>query len=108
MESKLFGIILLTWLWLVAGLPFHPREFIPDEEIKKGSYIKHYTRAFYDNEILRQHRARTRRESLPMKKAGGAATLNLHLNALDRKQAESILGGEKKKPVQSGALNFNI
>ncbi|XP_034948232.1 disintegrin and metalloproteinase domain-containing protein 10-like [Chelonus insularis] len=83
MESKLFGVMLLAWLRLVAGSPLYPRFIMPDEGIKKGSYIRHYTGAFYDTEALKEHRARSRRDSLSIGKEDGV-TLNLHLNAFDR------------------------
>ncbi|KAL2720320.1 disintegrin and metalloproteinase domain-containing protein 10-like [Vespula squamosa] len=51
--------------------------------ITRDSYIRHYSPAWYDTAALREHRARSRRDT----SASGRpkdATLNLRLRALDR------------------------
>ncbi|XP_076544396.1 disintegrin and metalloproteinase domain-containing protein 10 isoform X2 [Osmia lignaria lignaria] len=77
MGVKMFGV-LLACVWLVAGSPLHPWPLIPHKAITQGSYIKHYTAAWYDTVALRERRD-TWTSGHP-----GDATLNLRLHALDR------------------------
>ncbi|XP_076221572.1 disintegrin and metalloproteinase domain-containing protein 10 [Nomia melanderi] len=82
MGVKMFGV-LLACVWLVAGSPLHPWPLIPHKAITHGSYVRHYTAAWYDTAALREHRARSRRDTSASGHPGDA-TLNLRLHALDR------------------------
>ncbi|XP_076396323.1 disintegrin and metalloproteinase domain-containing protein 10 isoform X3 [Megachile rotundata] len=82
MGVKMFGV-LLACVWLVAGSPLHPWPLIPHKAITHGSYIRHYTAAWYDTAALREHRTRSRRDTSASGHPGDA-TLNLRLHALDR------------------------
>ncbi|XP_043250301.1 disintegrin and metalloproteinase domain-containing protein 10-like [Colletes gigas] len=82
MGVKMFGV-LLACVWLVAGSPLHPWPLIPHKAITHGSYIRHYTAAWYDTVALREHRTRSRRDTSASGHPGDA-TLNLRLHALDR------------------------
>ncbi|KZC07717.1 Disintegrin and metalloproteinase domain-containing protein 10 [Dufourea novaeangliae] len=79
---KMFGV-LLACVWLVAGSPLHPWPLIPHKAITHGSYVRHYTAAWYDTAALREHRTRSRRDTSASGHPGDA-TLNLRLHALDR------------------------
>ncbi|XP_057330460.1 disintegrin and metalloproteinase domain-containing protein 10-like [Microplitis mediator] len=76
-------MLLLVWLSFVPGSPLYPRLLIPNEDIKKSTYIRHYTGAFYDTAALKRHRDRSRRDFSGIGKEVGS-TLNLHVNAFDR------------------------
>ncbi|CAK9800445.1 Disintegrin and metalloproteinase domain-containing protein 10 [Anthophora quadrimaculata] len=82
MGVKMFGV-LLACVWLVAGSPLHPWPLIPHKAITHGSYIRHYSSAWYDTAALREHRGRNRRDTSASGHPGDA-TLNLRLHALDR------------------------
>ncbi|XP_076249843.1 disintegrin and metalloproteinase domain-containing protein 10 [Calliopsis andreniformis] len=82
MGVKMLGV-LLACVWLVAGSPLHPWPLIPHKAITHGSYIRHYTAAWYDTAALREHRTRSRRD-ISTSGHPGDATLNLRLHALDR------------------------
>ncbi|KAK2575767.1 hypothetical protein KPH14_007153 [Odynerus spinipes] len=76
--------VLLACVWLVAGSPLHPWPLIPQRgSITQGSYIRHYSPAWYDTTALREHRARSRRDVSSSGRSKDA-TLNLRLRALDR------------------------
>ncbi|XP_044018112.1 disintegrin and metalloproteinase domain-containing protein 10-like [Aphidius gifuensis] len=77
MGIKTLGYIFVC-LWLVDSLPLHPKIHQPNKGIKKGSYIRHYTTAFYDTETLRRHHTRTRRDTVSRR--GTEATFNLLVN----------------------------
>ncbi|KAL2746444.1 disintegrin and metalloproteinase domain-containing protein 10-like, partial [Vespula maculifrons] len=51
--------------------------------ITRDSYIRHYSPAWYDTAALREHRARSRRDTSASSRPKDA-TLNLRLRALDR------------------------
>ncbi|XP_074114801.1 disintegrin and metalloproteinase domain-containing protein 10 isoform X2 [Cotesia typhae] len=76
-------MLLLVRLSFVLGSPLYPQLLIPNEEIKKSTYIRHYTGAFYDTAALKRHRDRSRRDFSGIGKEVGS-TLNLHVNAFDR------------------------
>ncbi|CAL7939204.1 unnamed protein product [Xylocopa violacea] len=82
MGVKMFAV-LLACVWLVAGSPLHPWPLIPHKAITHGSYVRHYSSAWYDAAALREHRARSRRDASASGHPANA-TLNLRLRALDR------------------------
>ncbi|KAI4501867.1 hypothetical protein M0802_003202 [Mischocyttarus mexicanus] len=83
MGVKMFRV-LLACVWLVAGSPLHPWPLIPQRaSITRDSYIRHYSPAWYDTAALREHRARSRRDTSTSGRPKDS-TLNLRLRALDR------------------------
>ncbi|XP_024937551.1 disintegrin and metalloproteinase domain-containing protein 10 isoform X12 [Cephus cinctus] len=94
MRMKMFRV-LLACVWLVAGSPLHPLPLMPYKEITQGSYLRQYSVALYDTALLREHRARTRRDVTdssdssdssdgPKSRTRKGPTLDLNVHAFDR------------------------
>lgn len=79
---ELFTFLMFIYFFLFCFF-FYPWNFVLLLAITQGSYIKHYTAAWYDTAALREHRTRSRRDTSTSGHPGDA-TLNLRLHALDR------------------------
>ncbi|KAI4491667.1 hypothetical protein M0804_003059 [Polistes exclamans] len=55
--------------------------------ITRDSYIRHYSPAWYDTAALKEHRARSRRDTSTSSRPKDS-TLNLRLRALDRRKRD--------------------